>query len=135
MRKSYLKLNIAEFKDKYNVHCVHRKKVKALQNYQDARRFPGDKYIPLFVELLQDGFLDDEESHFLEYQIQKVEICAYVWAHKTKWVKREIKRIKFHQAAKPTKQLFFDFNKIRATVAVPMEILSQKSARGKSLNV
>lgn len=128
MRKSYFKLKFNEFKDKFSSFFVHRKKVQALENYQEAVDFPGAKYIPILREILKDGFLDKEEESFLNYQIQKAEICAYTWAHKTKWVKTEILRMKFHTPRKPDRQIYFDFDKPRAAVAVPLEILG----KGKS---
>jgi len=125
MRKSYFKLKFNEFKDKFSSFFVHRKKVQALENYKEAVNFPGSKYIPILQEILKDGFLDHEEENFLNYQIKKAEICAYTWAHKTKWVKNEIIRMKFHTPRKPDRQIYFDFDKPRSHCNVPIELIGK----------
>lgn len=134
MRKSYFKLKFNEFKDKFSSFFVHRKKVQALENYREAVDFPGAKYIPILNEILKDGFLDQEEESFLNYQIKKAEICAYTWAHKTKWVKSEIVRMKFHTPRKPDKQIYFDFDKQKSVQGVPLEILGKENS-GKRISL
>ena len=134
MRKSYFNLKYNEFKSKFSSFFVHRKKVRALENYREATNFEGYKYIGILKELLKDGFLDSEEEHFLDYQIKKAEICAYTWAHKTKWVKNEIVRMRFFAPKKPDRQIYFDFDKPRAQANVPIELLG-KTANAKRVSL
>lgn len=132
MRKKYLNFKFEDFKSQFDQHTVHRKKVRALEHYMEAVSFAGSKYISFFLMLLRHGFLDEQESNFLDYQIRKVEICPYTWSHKIPWVKKEIRRIQFREAAKPSKQIYFDFYKPREAVTVPLELLTTKNTNRRA---
>jgi hypothetical protein len=127
MAKSYMSMKYEEFKDRFSKFWQHRKKVKALENYSQVNDFPGVKYIPMLKELLADGFLDDEEEKFLEYQIKKAEIDAYSWCYRTKWLKSEMARLSASKAKRPEPQLYFDLDKVAPTpVHIPFELLAQQ---------
>ena len=111
MAKSYISMKYDEFTEKFNRFFIHKKKVKALENYATVQEFEGAKYIRLLKELLKDGFLDSEEERFLEYQIKKAEIDAFTWSHKTKWLKREMQRLEAARNKKPDAQIYIPFDK------------------------
>lgn len=124
MAKRYLGLKYEDFKNSFNKFFLHKKKVRALENYGSVKEFEGRKYIPILKELLQDGFLDEKEEEFLEYQICKAEIDALSWAHKTPWIKREMDRLaKAGDAFKrPVTQLYIDFDKLPSIPNIGMPI-------------
>lgn len=128
MAKKYFRQGFEFLRDQYRRFWVHKKKVRALENFAEANFFEGQKYIPILKEILSDGFLDEEEEKFLDHQIQKVQIDALTWAHKTSWVKAEARRLKqaAFNSAKHDAQILMPFlNGIpRSTVKVPVHLLA-----------
>ncbi len=109
MAKSYISLKYEELKQKFNGFWIHRKKVKALENYASVSEFEGSKYIRMLKELLADGFLDQEEERFLEHQIKKAEIDVFSWCHRTRWLKEEMGRMSAAKRRKVSPQIYMEF--------------------------
>jgi hypothetical protein len=124
MARNYINLKYDEIREKFRVFCVHRKKIKALENFSEVKRFPGSKYISILKELIKDGFLEREEAEFLEYQLEKAECNFYIWNHKTKWVKSQILRAK--TVRKPSMQLTLPLDGVKA-IKVPAMPMAHKS--------
>lgn len=130
MTKSYFAMKYEELKEKFNNFFLHKKKVKALENYAEATDFPGKKYIRILKELLVDGFLDDKEEAFLNHQIEKCELDYLSWSHRTKWLKSEIRRLRMSADEADIKQLYFpiDYNK-QPIQNYPIELIASKASQ------
>jgi hypothetical protein len=112
----YLQSKYEQFKAQFNIYFQHTKKVKALENYAEVAHYSGAKYIRILKELIKDGFLEPEEETFLNYQLKKTEINYLFWSHKTKLLKKEMRRIaKSKVSLLAPKQLYFDIDKPRDT--------------------
>lgn len=137
MKKSYISLKFEQFKNKFNSHFLNRKKVRALENFAKVVNFSGAKYIRLLKELIEDGFLDEKEESFLDYQIEKAEIDAYFWAHRTPSLKLEMERRSKQQVAVEDLQLKFAFERAERAISakVPVHLLKYaKTNKVKSWN-
>lgn len=83
------------FTEKLKDFWSHKKKIKALENYSQVGTFQHKHYLFLIKRCLNEGFLGEEESRFLSYMTNKYfpETGHLAWAHKTKWIKGQIKEI------------------------------------------
>lgn len=120
MAKSYLSLKYQEFKYKFSSYFIHKKKLKALENYSEVVDFEGSKYIRILKELLRDGFLDQEEERFLDHQVRKAEIDAFSWCHRTKWLKTEMKRLSGARMQPKDNQLYMPLGGFREESKMPV---------------
>lgn len=139
MRKSYINLKYQEFKEKFNNFFIQKKKVKAIENFTSVADLPVEvtkkvgRHISYIKDVMNEGFLDNEEETFLNHIIAKLEIDAFSWAHKTKYIKAEMARMM--EARRPVKeyQMMFPIDRLTPAVNVPVELLvnskSQKVAR------
>lgn len=141
MKKNYIGVKFEEFKDKFNRYFLHKKKVRALENYASVHEFAGARFINMIKEILNTGFLDDKEEAFLEHQIEKAEIDALTWSHKTRWLKQEMKRVAAESgspmmAKKPVyQQMMFPYDDMRPIVpAIPTHLLATKKV-GKAARI
>lgn len=125
MAKSYVSMFFKDFKDKFTSFNAHSKKVRGLERFASVQPFPGDRYVPLFKQILKDGFLDQEEEKFLEHLINRIELDALGWAYKTPWIKSEMKRLKSFNE-RPTFQLALPFDKKPSIPAFSLPALVSK---------
>lgn len=93
MQNTTLFERIPELKEKFTTLAVHKKKLRALENYSEVNHFQHNDYLGLIKKCLNDGFLDEKESEFLTYMIQKYDVNFLDWSHKTKWLKEEMDRL------------------------------------------
>lgn len=93
MQNTTLFERIPELKEKLTSLVVHKKKLRALENYSEVNYFQHNDYLGLIKKCLNDGFLDDRESEFLTYMIQKYDVNFLDWSHRTKWLKEEMDRL------------------------------------------
>ena len=135
MEKPNIFDRIPELKEKFQAFFQHRKKIAALENYSSSVKFHHKSYLLLVKECLKDGFLGDEEAAFLDHMLGRYEINYLDWAHKTKWLKEQIKEkgIAVSHRYRPY-QILFDFDKPKdLPVNVPVELIAiqsvQKEAR------
>ncbi len=127
MKKENLFEKISELKTRFGHFFQHRKKITALENYSTAEKFPHKNYLTLVKSCMTEGFLGDQESQFLDYMLTKYEVNYLDWAHKTKWLKREIDS---RRVFKPSAmQMFFDLGRKETPINVPVEILAGKSSQ------
>ena len=86
---------------------------------------------------MDDGFLGDKEDEFLGYLLDKYEVNFLDWAHKTKWLKQEMKRrscrtpsAAVYTSPEPRQYSLIDWATKRknAAINVPIELLKQTSA-------
>lgn len=120
---------ISELKEKFKNFFQHKKKVTALDNFSVDMRFAHTSYVLLIKDCMKQGFLDQEESSFLDHMLGKYEINYLDWAHKTKWLKNEMKfRGEEKQKNRPAQQ-FFNFERAIPQVNVPVELLLPKVAQ------
>lgn len=131
MLKTYFFDKINDIKDKFKRVFLAKKKISALENFSSCSEFHHKDYLVLIKRCLKDGFITDEESHFLGYMVDKYEINFLDWAHKTKWLKQEIQdRRKTRDAYIHQQITIFDYLKPSSRPEVPVGCLiaSQGSA-------
>jgi hypothetical protein len=123
MTAAYLFEKATELKDKFKSLFQHKKKIAALENYSMAASFTHRNQLVLIKNCVNDGFLDEEETRFLEYMLKKYELNYLDWSHKTKWLKNQIRNM---AGRKPTEnQFFFNWNKQpKQAVEIPLELVS-----------
>lgn len=126
MKMEYFFDKIGELKEKFKGFFQHRKKIKALENYSEVERFPHKNYLSLVKNCINDGFLEEQESAFLDHMLDKYEIKYLDWAHRTKWLKKEMaeRRTKY-PASTSQLQTFFNFEPKESKINVPLEILGK----------
>jgi hypothetical protein len=120
---------VVEFKNRLKNFIVHRKKLRALENYSECSPFHHKDYLTLIKRCMKDGFLGEEEARFLSFMIQKYEVNFLDWSHRTKWLKSEMQRLASnYKEDQPVQTTMFDFNKMRqsTTAHVPFELLAQQ---------
>lgn len=134
MRKELLFNKLSDLKEKFKSFFQHRKKVAALENFSVDSSFQHKNYLPLVKACMNEGFLGETESGFLDYMLNRYEINYLDWAHKTKWLKRQMHE-KAMKAMPPIQaQVFFDFDKKRTPVHIPVELLATaKMPMGKRI--
>lgn len=123
---------LSQLKSKFRRFWQIRKKVKALENYAIAPNFTHHAYIPLVKDCLEQGFVEEEESVFIDHILNKYGLNYLDWAYKTPWVKRQIESLstKRRQNAPKSPQLQFDFVKATSIpVHVPTHLLGQKNGQ------
>lgn len=143
MNTSYIFDRLLELKDKFKRFFVQRKKLQSLKNFSEATDFEHKPYLKLIDKCMQDGFLGEKEDDFLGYLLDRYEINFLDWAHRTKWLKGEMKRIAARspkkQESKPeirmAEQLFlFDIDAVRSsTPHVPTELLGRSGFKQNSI--
>lgn len=128
----YLFDKLSELKEKFKSFFVSKKKLKALENYAEVAPFQHRSYIGLIKKCMNDGFLGEKETDFLSYMIDKCEINFLDWAHKTKWLKKEMRRVaavnrqpSFVQAS------MFDRLENNPSMNVPLHLLNEASSKGR----
>lgn len=124
---------INELKEKFKACNVHKKKVKALQNYNFAVPLPNKEaaLFSLVKKCMNYGFLDDVESSFLNHMLDKCGIYYLDWAHKTNWLKTQMKRLAYEHRKEQEVQLnFFDYQDVKPVLQPKSSIV--KWWQGKS---
>lgn len=99
---------IVDLKKKFQDAFVHKKQLKALQNYsyaaseliqnlEDANApmpFTKVKKLNLIKAAIDEGFLDEDDAWYLSRMLDKFKLNFLDWCHKTKWLDQEMERIK-----------------------------------------
>ena len=62
MQNTTLFERIPELKEKFTTLAVHKKKLRALENYSEVKHLQHNDYLGLIKKCLNDGFLDEKES-------------------------------------------------------------------------
>jgi len=127
---------VDELKHKFYNFFVHRKKLRALQNYSEAsNQFTHHNYLGLIKKCLADGFLTVKEADFLSYMLEKYEINFLDWSHRTLWLKEEMRKMARNpktgiKAKGPQPhQFFFNWEKAMPTaVSVPVYLIAQQKS-------
>ena|ERR1700677_1044809 len=127
MATEYLWDKITDLKNRFKSFFQHKKKISALENFSQAAPFPHRKYLGLIKMCVNDGFLGDKESEFLDHMLDTCRINYLDWAHKTPWLKKEIEsRSKINPF---DEHMLFDFEKkIDLPVAVPLHLVTTKTS-------
>lgn len=129
-----LALSIA---DRYKGFRIQRKKHKALTNYSSCAPFGYADYLKILGKILKDSLPTGEEMAFLDYLLTKAGIVYLDWAHKTRWLKKEMSRVRRKHNITVSKQLglFVDYDKkAKVSTAMPTHLLpSTKSSLSKHM--
>lgn len=124
MNNNYLFEKVHELKEKITNLFLHRKKLKALENYSQIPNFKHINYLPLIKQCMLEGFLEEQEASFLDHMLNKYEINYLDWSHRTKWLKNEMVRLSAPRKRPLFSQMdLFDASKKRS-YNVPLELLS-----------
>lgn len=101
---------VADLQTKFADFFQHRKKLKSLENYSFSASFVHKNYLSLVKNCLNDGFLEEVESKFLDHMLKKYELNYLDWSHKTKWLKSQMRNLGHaeRRGSRPV-QTFFDF--------------------------
>lgn len=116
---------LVELKDRFKSFFQHKKKVAALENFSETDKFCHRTYLDLVKHCMNQGFLGDKESDFLDHMLNRYEINYLQWSHKTRWIKQQISQNRTSRAE--TIQQVFPFSRQHAPVHVPIEILGNVS--------
>ena len=134
MQKESLFDKVFELKDKFKSFFQHRKKIIALENFSSAGKFPHHNYLGLVKECMNEGFLGERESEFLDYMLGRYELNYLDWAHRTKWLKKEIQEKQDDARLAVATQTFFNFDRKETSMNIPVQLLKSKiSQSGKRL--
>lgn len=128
MKKEFLFDKISDLKERFKGFFQHRKKIAALENYSISGKFHHKNYLSLVKECMNEGFLGDQESSFLDYMLGRYELNYLDWAHKTKWLKVQMKQKQRQQKPLATQE-FFNFDRMGTPVNVPIELLISKTSQ------
>ncbi len=85
-----------QLQQKFSSAFIHRKKLRALENYSTVAPFQHKNYLEILRQCMSAGFLDETESGFLGHMLKKYEVNFLDWAHRTMWLKGEMKRLNAH---------------------------------------
>ena len=132
MSKAQLYESIVDLKAKFSRAFVHNKKVKSLENYASVAGLPLLENVPscpmpfkqrkklqLLRECINEGFLSEKGAEHLSEMVEDYNICVMKWAHKTKWLKAEMEKIRSYQ--RPVKEApitLFDYQDIKVPTYV-----------------
>lgn len=128
--QTYLFEQAFTLKEKFKDLFIHKKKIKALENFSECSKFHHKKYLALIKQCLADGFLDQEESDFLTHMLDRYRINFLDWAHKTNWLKGEMSRLKANYAkpqVQTAQQTFWDYKDLKQklpSINIPFEVLA-----------
>jgi hypothetical protein len=123
---------IIELKEKFKNCFVHKKKIRALENYSEVAPFAEKEYLQLIKKCAKDRFLSQKAADFLCELIEQYDVNFLDWSHKTRWLKKEMKRLEeVHKKATYVQMNFFDFDKVRPheQYKVPFEVLEQQQRK------
>jgi len=128
---------LCEFSEKFKNLFIHKKKLKALNNFAEVAEFQknhkvGLKLIATFVD---EGFLDEHDVTYLNHLLDKYELKFTEWSYRTKWIKQQMERIRRERAGlKPRPQYrettifeLLEQKKKDQTVSIPVEILAKQT--------
>lgn len=98
MKKEILE-KIVNFKEKFSRFFVHRKKLKALENYGEVAKFKNVHHegFKLLKNFAESGFLEQKDEEYLDHLLDRYSIKFLDWSHKTAWLKEKMERMKLHQ--------------------------------------
>lgn len=121
---------ISELQSRFADFFQHRKKVKSLENYSFSASFVHKNYLFLVKNCLNDGFLDEIESKFLDHMLKKYELNYLDWSHKTKWLKSQMRLCgrSERRGSRPV-QTFFDFGTPEQMAARPFPLAHRPHRR------
>lgn len=127
MSNTYLFERVGELKDKFFNLFQHKKKIKALENYSNVAPFHHKKYLRMIESCIDDGFLEDKETEFLDHMLQKYEVNYLDWAHKTRWLKKTMEDMsQEHSVVVEQFQLPFR-NMPKPSFQVPVQLLMNQN--------
>ena len=102
-KKLWLNTPVEDLKRKFLEDLQDKKRIQALQHLAEVRKFRQQSLLKVVADDYKNGFLDPEESQFLEYVVRKYSIDYLNWCHKTRGTKIEMAQMKARLARK-TKQ-------------------------------
>jgi len=126
--KEYIFEKVCVLKDKFKTFFGQKKKIAALENY--AIRIPAyhRPYLTLIRQCMNDGFLDQEEGEFLNHMTNKYfsEKNYLDYAHNTRWLRKEIGRLKKESMPMHQHPELFNWDKVNnvPSMHVPYEVLA-----------
>ena len=120
-KKCYKDLNDQDFKNLYEKHIGHCRRIRAIENCSLVKKdeFEHMNYVKLIKECLKNEFIEKESIEYLEYILDRYKIDFRVWAYRSPYVKRQIMDSDLQkQKRQESRQINMNFN-------VPLEILAQ----------
>lgn len=116
-------------KNKLKRFWVHKKKLRALENFCFLGMFRHHKYLELVRGCMEEGFLQEKEEEFLDYMLTKYELNYLDWAHRTRWLNKEMVRVSKEREIKKIQQLQLQLPKM--TYDVPVHLLNNKNLQSR----
>lgn len=130
MSNTYLFERVGELKNKFFNLFQHKKKIRALENYSEVAPFHHKKYLHMIESCIDDGFLEDKETEFLDHMLQKYEVNYLDWAHKTRWLKQTMEDMAREHKPK-IEQFQLPFRNVPMPAhQVPLELLMKQNQQG-----
>lgn len=129
----YLFDKVSELTQKFKKSWSDRKKSQALENYSSVAPFQHRGYLTLIKQCMNEGFLGEKESDFLNYMLNRYDVNYLDWAHKTRWLKKEMSAMASnHQREMVQQQDLFDWDKKATPVSVPLELIARQAFNSQS---
>lgn len=120
-----------ELKDRLYEFIIQRKKLAALTNYQHCAPLGAGEYLTILRRIMRETLPGAEESRFMDHLLKKAEIYYLDWAYRTKWLKKEMGKMRRkHKVYTETQmKLFVNYEKKRkVSTAVPTHLLANTSS-------
>jgi len=121
MQKEDLFEKVTLLKDKFKNFFQHRKKVAALENYAQAEPVSYKEELKLIKVVLKNRFLSQKGAEFIEELLDEHQVNHLDWAHRTKWLKKEISERR--RKTKEVQSTFFDLEAEDLPLNVPLEVM------------
>lgn len=126
----YLFDKVSEFTQKFKKSWCDRKKSQALDNYSSIAPFHHKGYLNLIKTCMNEGFLGDKESDFLDYMLDRYNVNFLDWSHRTRWLKKEMAQMASQQPRLPkSEQAFFDWDRqpTVSPVKIPVDLIARQA--------
>jgi len=96
---------LIDFDIKFKAYFIHKKKLKAMNNYAEVADLEKKHIIAmkLIENFASGGFLEEEDVEYLNKLLARYEVKFSEWSHKTKWLKGHMKSISRQRGKAPVK--------------------------------
>lgn len=93
-RKSWLLSSVEQLKKLFSEDLQDHKKLQALENLNEVRRYKQYGLIRMVQESYRNGFLEKEEREFLDWTLSQHHIDYTLWSHRTRGLKAIMSEMK-----------------------------------------
>ncbi len=144
MITDYIFDTMHEFKEMFKRLFVFKKKLKALENFSETTNFSHKNQLKLLRDCVESGIPDEKDEEYLSHLLNRYQLRWLDWAHKTNWLKAEIKRhsCRMPKQAPAVAKGPFQFSLFewgdrqkQQTSNVPVELLNRTGTHGTRTHI